>query len=140
MSILCPTRVKYRKVQKGDMSGLAKGRTEVVFGDFGLKALDRGRVTARQIEACRVAISRVFKKKAQAFIRVYPDKPITKKPAETRMGKGKGSPDHWVAVVKPGVILFEISGVPEAVAQKAFAGAAGKLGIKTRFVKREEEV
>ena len=120
------------------MAGLSKGATFVHFGDFGMQALDRGRITNKQIEACRVAITRYFQRRGKVWIRIFPDKVVTKKPAETRMGKGKGAPDHWVAVVKPGRILFEVGSVPETEAQEAMKLAAAKLGIRTRFVRRVE--
>jgi len=133
-----PSRTKHRKMQKGSMAGLSKGATFVHFGDFGMQALDRGRITNKQIEACRVAITRYFQRRGKVWIRIFPDKVVTKKPAETRMGKGKGAPDHWVAVVKPGRILFEVGSVPETEAQEAMKLAAAKLGIRTRFVRRVE--
>ncbi|MDN3507125.1 MAG: 50S ribosomal protein L16 [Simkaniaceae bacterium] len=137
---LMPQRTKYRKQQKGSHRGLSKGGNFVDFGDFGMQALDRGHINHKQIEACRVAINRHFQRKGQVWIRIFPDKPISKKPAETRMGKGKGSPDHWVAVVRPGRILFEVGGVKEEEAQIALRLAAAKLSIRTRFVRRVEEV
>lgn len=137
---LMPKRTKFRKQQKGDMSGLSKGAVFVDFGEFGMQALERGRISNRQIEACRVAINRFFNRRGKVWIRVFPDKPITKKPAEVRMGKGKGAVDHWVAVVKPGRILFEVANVPKEMAQDALKRAAAKLGIKTRFVERVERV
>lgn len=135
--MLSPARVKYRKVQKGRMKGRAKGGTRVTFGDFGLQALECGWLTARQIEAARIAINRHVKRGGKLYIRVFPDKPISKKPAETRMGKGKGAPEFWVAVVRPGRMLYEIEGVEEDAARRAFLLAHHKLPIKTRFVKRE---
>jgi len=134
--MLSPKKVKYRKRQKGRTRGQSKGGTEVSFGDFGLQALEPGWVTARQIEAARVAISRHVKRGGKLYIRVFPDKPISKKPAETRMGKGKGSPEEWVAVVKPGRVMYEIRGVPEESAKAAFRLAHHKLPIATRFVSR----
>lgn len=134
--MLMPKRVKHRKVQRGRRSGASKGCTSVDFGEYGLKALQDGWVTARQIEATRVAITRKIKRGGKVFIRVFPDKPITKKPAETRMGKGKGAPEEWVAVVKPGRVMFEIEGVPEDLARAAIRLASYKLPIKTKFVKR----
>ena len=136
--VMMPSRTKHRKMQKGSMAGLSKGATFVHFGDFGMQALDRGRITNKQIEACRVAITRYFQRRGKVWIRIFPDKVVTKKPAETRMGKGKGAPDHWVAVVKPGRILFEVGSVPETEAQEAMKLAASKLGIRTRFVRRVE--
>ncbi len=136
--MLSPKRVKFRKMFKGRMTGLAHRGSEVSFGHFGLQAQEPGWVSNRQIEACRVAISRHIKRGGKVWIRIFPDKPITKKPAETRMGKGKGSPEGWVAVVKPGRVLFELEGVTPEIAQKAMALAAAKLGVKTKFVIREE--
>ncbi len=138
--MLSPKRVKHRKVQKGRMGGLAYRGSDVAFGDFGLQALTCGYVTSRQIEAARIAMTRHVKRGGKVWIRVFPDKPVTKKPAETRMGKGKGAPDHWVAVVKPGRILYELDGVAEDVAREAFRLAGHKLSVRTRFVKREDEV
>lgn len=137
---LMPKRTKFRKQQKGQMAGLSKGATFVDFGEFGMQVLERGRITNKQIEACRVAINRHFNRKGQVWIRIFPDKPITKKPAEVRMGKGKGAVDHWVAVVRPGRILFEVANVPRELAQDALKRAAAKLGLKTRFVERVERV
>lgn len=135
-----PQRTKYRKQQKGNQRGLSKAATFLDFGDFGMQALDRGRITHKQIEACRVAINRHFQRKGKVWIRIFPDKPVSKKPAETRMGKGKGGVDHWVAVVRPGRILFEVGGVAREEAQVALRLAAAKLPIKTRFVDRVERV
>ncbi|HPX86549.1 MAG TPA: 50S ribosomal protein L16 [Candidatus Hydrogenedentes bacterium] len=134
--MLMPKRVKYRKQQRGRRTGAAKGGYSLEEGEFGLKALQDGWITSRQIEAARVAINRHLRRGGKVFIRVFPDKPITKKPAETRMGKGKGAPDQWVAVVKPGRIMFEIEGVPETLAREAVRLAGFKLPIKTRFVSR----
>ena len=136
--MLSPKRVKFRKMFKGRMKGIATRGSEVSFGHFGLQALEPGWVTARQIEAARVALTRHIKRGGKVWIRVFPDKPVTKKPAETRMGKGKGSPELWVAVVKPGRVMFEIEGVDKALAQKALGLAAAKIGIRTKFVAREE--
>ena len=136
--MLSPKRVKFRKMFKGRTTGTAYRGSEVSFGHFGLQALEPGWVTNRQIEACRVAISRSIKRGGKIWIRIFPDKPITKKPAETRMGKGKGSPEQWVAVVKPGRMMFELEGVPRDVAETAMALASAKLGVKTKFVVREE--
>jgi large subunit ribosomal protein L16 len=137
---LMPVRTKFRKMQKGHHAGLAKGATFVDFGEFGMQALDRGRITNHQIEACRVAINRYFNRRGKVWIRIFPDKSVSKKPAETRMGKGKGAPDHWVAVIRPGRILFEVGGVPKEMAQNALRRAAAKLAIRTRFVERVERV
>jgi large subunit ribosomal protein L16 len=134
--MLMPKKVKFRKQQKGKRRGKSWRGSEVTFGEYGLKALEVGWVTDRQIEAGRVAITRFIKRGGKIWIRVFPDKPITKKPAETRMGKGKGAPEGWVAVVRPGKILYEMEGVSEDLAQEAMRLAAHKLSIKTRFVKR----
>ncbi|MCS7284971.1 MAG: 50S ribosomal protein L16, partial [Hydrogenobacter thermophilus] len=134
--MLAPKRVKYRKQQKGRMKGVAYRGNTISFGDFGLQALECGWLTARQIEAARVALTRFIRRTGKIWIRVFPDKPITKKPLETRMGKGKGPVEGWVAVVKPGKILYEIKGVPEDKAREALRIAAFKLPIKTRFVVR----
>lgn len=134
--MLMPKRVKHRKVQRGRRCGVSKGGACVDFGEFGLKAMVDGYVTARQIEAARIAITRKLKRGGKVFIRVFPDKPVTKKPAETRMGKGKGAPEEWVAVVKPGRVMFEVEGVPEELAREAIDLAGYKLPIKTKFVKR----
>lgn len=138
--MLLPSRTKHRKKQKGSLRGLTKGGEFVEFGEFGMQVLERGKITNRQIEACRVAISRYFSRKGKVWIRIFPDKPITKKPAETRMGKGKGGVDHWVAPVKPGKILFEVANVTREEAQQALVRAAAKLPLKTRFVDRVERV
>jgi len=136
--MLMPKRVKYRKQQRGRMRGKAYRGGSVTFGEFGLQALDPAWVTNRQIEAARVAITRSIKRGGKMWIRVFPDKPVTKKPAEVRMGSGKGAPDHWVAVVRPGRILFELSGVDHALAKEAMRLASHKLPIRTRFVERHE--
>jgi len=136
--MLQPKKVKYRKVHKGRMRGKAYRGSQVSFGDFGLQATGSGRVTARQIEAARIAMTRHVKRGGKIWIRVFPSKPITKKPAETRMGKGKGNPEEWVAVVKPGRMLYEMEGVAIDVAREAFRLAAHKLPVATRFVQREE--
>ena len=136
--MLAPKRVKFRKQMKGRMRGYATRGATVAFGHFGLQAVEAGWVSNRQIEAARVAMTREMKRGGKLWIRVFPDKPITKKPAETRMGKGKGNPEGWVAVVKPARILFEVDGVTEELAKKAFALAAAKLPLKTRLVRREE--
>ncbi|MBC7247047.1 MAG: 50S ribosomal protein L16 [Actinobacteria bacterium] len=134
--MLMPRKIRHRKVQRGRLKGRSKGGTEVHFGDYGLQALEPSWVTARQIEAARVAITRHVKRSGKVWINIFPDKPVSKKPAETRMGSGKGNPDHWVAVVKPGRVMFELSGVPENVAREAMRRAAHKMPMKCRFVKR----
>lgn len=134
--MLSPKRIKFRKQHKGRIHGLAKGGTELNFGSFGLKALTPDRITARQIEAARRAITREMKRVGRVWIRIFPDVPVSDKPAEVRMGKGKGSPEFWVARVKPGRIMFEVEGVTEETARAAFALGAAKLPIKTKFVKR----
>ena len=136
--MLAPAKVKYRKQMKGRLKGQAKGGTSLAFGDYGLQALEPAWVSSRQIEAARRAITNYLKRGGKVWIRIFPDKPITKKPAETRMGKGKGNPEGWVAVVKPGRVLFEIEGISEDLAKKALGLAAAKLPVKTRFVTREE--
>jgi large subunit ribosomal protein L16 len=136
--MLAPKRVKHRKQQKGRMGGAAFRGSSLNFGDFGLKAVECGRLSSRHIESARVAITRHVKRGGKIWIRIFPDKPISKKPAETRMGKGKGSPEAWVAVIKPGRILYEIKGVPETIAREALRLAAHKLPIPTRFVSRED--
>ncbi len=135
--MLQPNRTKYRKDQKGRNRGLAQRGANVSFGDFGLKTLERGRITARQIEAARRAITRHIKRGGRVWIRVFPDKPISTKPAEVRMGNGKGNPEYWVALVQPGRVLYEMDGVDEAIAREAFALAAAKLPVKTTFVVRQ---
>jgi large subunit ribosomal protein L16 len=135
--MLQPSRTKYRKQFKGRLRGKATKGASLAFGDFGLQALECGMITSRQIEAARIAITRHVKRGAKLWIRIFPHKPITKKPAETRMGKGKGAPEHWVAVVKPGRIMFEIEGVDESTAKEAMRLASHKLPMKTRFVVRE---
>jgi large subunit ribosomal protein L16 len=135
--MLMPKRVKYRKQMRGRMRGKASRGTEVTFGDFGLQALEPGWVTARQIEAARRALVRFMRRRGKVWIRIFPDKPVTQKPAETRMGKGKGAVDHWVAVVKPGRILFELSGLNEEAAKEAMRLASHKLSIKTKFTSRD---
>ncbi|MDP4173188.1 MAG: 50S ribosomal protein L16 [Bacteroidota bacterium] len=136
--MLMPKRVKYRKTQRGRMTGKAYRGSAVSFGDFGLKALEPAWITSRQIEACRVAISRKMKRDGKVWIRIFPDKPVTKKPLETRMGKGKGAPEFWVAVVKPGRVLFEVSGVSKELAAEALQIASHKLPIKTKVVARPD--
>ncbi len=138
--MLMPKKVKFRKMQKGRMCGKAYRGSEVSFGEFGLKAMEPGWISSRQIEAARIAITRHVKRGCKVWIRVFPDKPITKKPAETRMGKGKGSPEYWVAVVKPGKMLYEMSGVTEDIAKSALRLASYKLPLATKFVRREETV
>ncbi len=138
--MLSPKRVKYRKQQKGRMKGRASRGNFLAFGDFGLQAQSCGRITAQQIEAARIAITRHVKRGGKVWIRIFPDKPITKKPAETRMGKGKGSPEGWVVVVRPGRILYEMSGVGREVAKEALRLASRKLPVVTKFVAREEPV
>jgi large subunit ribosomal protein L16 len=137
--MLMPKKVKYRKQQRGRMKGKAWAGSSVAFGDYGLKALECGWVSQREIEAGRIAITRFIKRSGRIWIRMFPDKPITKKPQETRMGKGKGAPEAWVMVVKPGRILYEMEGISEAEAREALRLAAHKLSIKTRFVLRAEE-
>ncbi len=136
--MLAPKKVKYRKMMKGNMRGTAYRGSEIDFGDYGLQALEPAWLSTRQIEAARIAMTRFIKRGGKVWIRIFPDKPITKKPAETRMGKGKGAPEDWVAVIKPGRILYEMEGVTEQVAREAFRLASHKLPFKTRFVKREE--
>lgn len=138
--VLMPARTKFRKSQKGNQRGLSKAGNFVHFGEFGMQALERGRITAQQIEACRVTINRHFARTGQVWICIYPDKSVTKKPAETRMGKGKGGVDHWEAVIRPGRVLFEVAGVSRAEAQTALRLASAKLPIRTRFVERMERV
>jgi len=136
--MLLPKRVKHRKVQRGSMKGKTKGGDRLTFGDYGLQALEAAWITNRQIEAARIAITRYIKRGGKVWITIFPDKPVTEKPAETRMGSGKGNPEHWVAVVKPGRIMFQLSGVTQPVAKEAMRLAAHKLPIKCRFVAREE--
>ena len=134
--MLMPRKVKHRKTQRGRRRGPSKGGTEVVFGEYGIQAMEPGWITARQIEAARIAMTRHIKRGGKVWINIFPDKPVTKKPAETRMGSGKGNPEGWVAVVKPGRVMFELSGVPETIAREAIRRAANKLPIKTKFVSR----
>lgn len=136
--MLSPKKTKYRKAHKGKIHGLAKGGTDLLFGSYGMKAMEPERITARQIEAARRAIVRYLKKSGRVWIRIFPDVPVSKKPAEVRMGSGKGNPEFWVCRVKPGKILFELEGVTEDVAKLAIAKANAKLPIKTRFIKRIE--
>lgn len=138
--MLMPKKVKYRKQQRGRRQGMAKGGDYIAFGDYGLQTLDAAWITARQIEAARIAITRHIKRGGKVWIRVFPDKPVTKKPLETRMGKGKGNPEEWVAVVRPGRILYELEGVPPELAKEAMRLASHKLPVKTRFVARDEEL
>jgi len=137
--MLAPKRVKWRKQQKGRMKGKATRGNRVAFGEYGLQSLDRAWITSRQIEAARVAMTRHIKRGGKVFIRIFPDKPITKKPAETRMGKGKGTPEGWVAPVLPGRVMFELEGVQESVARRAMELASAKLPVRTRFITREGE-
>lgn len=137
--MLMPKRVKYRKAHRGRRKGMATSGCSLSFGEYGLQALEPGWITNRQIEAGRIAITRHIKRGGKLWIRIFPDKPVTKKPAETRMGKGKGTPEFWVAVVKPGRILYELAGVPKELAQEAISLTSHKLPIKTKFVTREKE-
>jgi len=138
--MLMPRKTKHRKRFRGRRAGHAKGQLDVQYGDFGIKSLDNGWVTNRQIEAARIAMTRKIRRGGKVWINLFPDKPFTKKPAETRMGSGKGSPEGWVAVVKPGRVMFELSGVPEPLAREALRLAAQKLPVRTRFVKREADL
>ena len=138
--MLLPRKTKFRKQHRGRRAGLAKGQTSVQFGDYGLKSLDAGWITNRQIEAARIAMTRKIKRGGKVWINVFPDKSVTAKPAETRMGSGKGSPEHWVAVVKPGCVMFELAGVPEPLAREALELAGTKLSVKTKVVKREADL
>jgi large subunit ribosomal protein L16 len=137
--MLMPRKVRHRKTQRGRMTGMAKGGTRLAFGDYGIQAVEGAWLTNRQIEAARIAMTRHIKRGGKVWINVFPDKPVTQKPAETRMGSGKGNPEQWVAVVKPGRILFELSGVPENVAREAMRLAIHKLPMKARFVTRQDE-
>ncbi|MGD8192768.1 50S ribosomal protein L16 [Brevibacillus ginsengisoli] len=136
--MLTPKRVKHRKQHRGKMAGNAKGGTTIAFGEYGLQALEPSWITNRQIEAARIAMTRYIRRGGQVWIKIFPDKPVTQKPLEVRMGSGKGSPEHWVAVVKPGKIMFELAGVSEEIAREAMRLAMHKLPIKCKFVKREE--
>lgn len=136
--MLSPKRIKYRKRQKGRVKGVAGRGHRVQFGDFGLKSLEPSWITSRQIEAARIALNRYMKREGKVWIRIFPDKPITKKPAEVRMGKGKGSPEYWVAVIKPGTIIFEVDGVSEEIAKEAMRLAGQKLPVTTKFVVRPD--
>ncbi len=138
--MLQPKRTKFRKMQKGKMKGLATRGAELAFGSFGIKSLEPAWITSRQIEAARIAVTRFMKREGQVWIRIFPDKPVTKKPAEVRMGKGKGAPEYWVAVVRPGRMIFEAEGVPLEVAKEALRLAAQKLPVQTRFVTRRDFV
>jgi large subunit ribosomal protein L16 len=138
--MLMPRKTKHRKQFRGRRAGFAKGQLDVQYGDFGIKSLENGWVTNRQIEAARIAMTRKIRRGGKVWINLFPDKPFTKKPAETRMGSGKGSPEGWVAVVKPGRVMFELSGVSEPLAREALRLAAQKLPVKTRFVKREADL
>ena len=137
---LMPKKTKYRKMQKGRMRGKATRGNRVTDGEYGIQAVEAGLITSNQIEAARVAMTRYIKRGGKVWIKIFPDKPITKKPAETRMGKGKGAVEYWVAVVKPGRVMFEIAGVPEETAREALRLAANKLSVKTKFVKKESEL
>jgi len=136
-AMLMPKRVKYRKTQRGRMKGLAKGGKKLLFGEYGLQALEPGWITSRQIEAARVALTRFIKRGGKVWINIFPHKPYTKQPAETRMGGGKGAPEQWVAVIKPGKVMFELSGVSTKIAKEAIRLAAQKISIKTKFVSEE---
>jgi len=136
--MLQPKRTKYRKQQKGRIKGIATRGAEISFGSFGLKSIEPSRITSRQIEAARIAVTRYMKREGQVWIRIFPDKPITKKPAEVRMGKGKGAPEYWVAQIKPGTIMFEADGVPLEIAREAMRLAAQKLPVVTKFVVRRD--
>ena len=138
--MLLPKKTKFRKVQRGRRAGTSKGQTAVQFGDYGLKATEVGWITNRQIEAARIAMTRKIKRGGKVWINVFPDKPVTQKPAETRMGSGKGSPEHWVAVIKPGRVMFELAGVPEPLAREALRLAGAKLSVKTKIVAREADL
>ena len=138
--MLIPRRVKHRKQHHPGRTGAAKGGTKIAFGDFGIQALEPGWITNRQIEAARIAMTRYIKRGGKVWITVFPDKPVTQKPAETRMGSGKGSPEHWVAVVKPGRVMFELAGVPEPLAKEALRLAGTKLSVRTKVVKREADL
>jgi large subunit ribosomal protein L16 len=138
--MLMPKKVKHRKQQRGRLNGTAKGGTQITYGDYGIQALEPGWITARQIEAARIAMTRHIKRGGKVWITIFPDKPVTAKPAETRMGSGKGNPEHWVAVVKPGRIMFELAGVQEDLAREAMERAIQKLPIRAKFLVRSEEV
>ena len=138
--MLMPRKVRHRKQQRGRMRGNATGGTKLAFGEYGIQAIDPGWITNRQIEAARIAMTRYIKRGGKVWINVFPDKPVTQKPAETRMGSGKGSPEHWVAVVKPGRVMFELAGVSEPLAKEALRLAGTKISLKTKFVKREADL
>ena len=138
--MLLPRKTKFRKVHRGRRRGETKGQASVQFGEYGIKALENGWVTNRQIEAARIAMTRKIKRGGKVWINIFPDKPVTQKPAETRMGSGKGSPEHWVAVVKPGRVMFELAGVPEQLAKEALRLAGSKLSVRTKIVKREADL
>ena len=138
--MLLPKKRKFRKDHRGHRRGISKGQTQVHFGEYGIKSLENGWITNRQIEAARIAMTRKIKRGGKVWINVFPDKPTTQKPAETRMGSGKGSPEHWVAVIKPGRVMFELAGVPEQLAKEALRLAGTKLSLKTKFVKREADL
>ncbi|MGE0785611.1 MAG: 50S ribosomal protein L16 [Sandaracinaceae bacterium] len=138
--MLQPKRTKFRKQMTGRLKGTARRGSTVSFGDYAIQAVGRGRLTSRQIEAARMAIQRKVKRAGKLYIRIFPDKPVSKKPLETRMGKGKGAVDHWVALVRPGRVLYEIEGIPEELAREAFRIAGHKLSIETRFISREEQL
>ena len=138
--MLLPKRTKFRKHHRGHRAGVSRGQTEVQFGEYGLKALESGWISNRQIEAARIAMTRKIKRGGKVWINVFPDKPFTKKPAETRMGSGKGSPEGWVAVIKPGRVMFELAGVPEPLAREALRLAGSKLSVKTKIVSREADL
>ena len=138
--MLLPKKTKFRKMHRGRRRGLSSGQTTVHFGDYGIKSLEDGWVTNRQIEAARIAMTRKIKRGGKVWINIFPDKPVTQKPAETRMGKGKGAPEHWVAVVKPGRVMFELAGVPEPLAKEALRLAGNKLSVKTKVVAREADL
>src|ERR687898_708572 len=138
--MLLPKKTKFRRVHRGRRGGVSRGQTEVQFGDYGIKTLEAGWITNRQIEAARIAMTRKIKRGGKGWINVFPDKSVTQKPAETRIGPGKGSPEHWVAVIKPGRVMFELAGVPEPLAKEALRLAGQKLAVKTKVVKREAEL
>jgi len=138
--MLLPRKTKFRRVHRGRRAGLSRAQTEVQFGEYGIKALEDGWLTNRQIEAARIAMTRKIKRGGKVWINVFPDKSVTQKPAETRMGSGKGSPEHWVAVVKPGRVMFELAGVPEPLAKEALRLAGQKLPVKTKIVKRDADL